>query len=120
MEHECTRCLQAFVTGKRPRVVFERPFHRKVRPSIVGWALMDLLPLRLRLLHVRPRRAHAQPRAEVRVVSGNAIMTCVLVCICSSSWQLVHRLIQSVPACPPRCMRVMHCILASPNQAAAL
>jgi len=31
---------QAFVTGKRPRVVFERPFHRKTRPSIVGWALM--------------------------------------------------------------------------------
>ena len=32
--------MQAFVTGKRPRVVFERPFHRKIRPSIIGWALM--------------------------------------------------------------------------------
>ena len=28
------------MTGKRPRVVFERPFHRKVRPSIIGWLLM--------------------------------------------------------------------------------
>ena len=32
--------LQGKVMGKKPQVVFERPFHRKVRPRIFGWLLM--------------------------------------------------------------------------------
>lgn len=28
------------MAGKKQQVVFERPFQRKVRPSIIGWLLM--------------------------------------------------------------------------------